>query len=403
MRVIGGLPRELMLAHLHGHALPEALLQDMDIVMESDARAVGRDLQQRWGGTLRIHDDFQTAVWCAPTVGNLALSMDLITARSEMYPQPGALPVTTPSTFVDDVARRDFAINTLALDLASCLALTTGRPAVQIHHHPQALADLEQGLVRILHDASFRDDPTRIFRAVRYAERYGYQIEPHTLALLQQSLVAADLDTLSPIRICHEIQHIFQETQMPAILQRLMELEVLSRLGIQTTNWLDICTASRRVAWHSRDREAALWILLMFQSDDWIIRKRLQLPRQTMANIEQFRYLIRHHAVVCLKHLKPSQVVQLLDGYSGAVLQALVAWRPELQTTVERYRSVWRDMRPVLNGHDLRALGYVPGPPMGQVLRHLRDACLDGLSVTRQDALERVRQLLGDPPGSAAP
>ncbi len=402
MRMIGGLPRELMFLHLHGRSLPETSMQDIDIVVEGDARIVGSSLQRRWGGTLKIHDAFQTATWHMPATKGHLSRIDLITARSEMYPRPGSLPETTPGTFAHDVARRDFSVNTLALDLTTCLSLAGGRPGVTLHHHPLALVDLEEGLVRILHDNSFHDDPTRIFRAVKYAQRYGYAIEAHSLFLLQQEVATSGLDNLSPVRIYHEFQRIFPEAEITSVLQGLVELKVMSGIGMAEQDWREILAAVGRASRDSCVQEAVLWILLLFQGDGRVESQRLKLPQRTVKCIDLFRWLLHNRAVLNLDNLRPSQVARTLDGLPRAVLLALVAWRPELLATVEQYYAVWRDKRSILNGHDLIAMGYVPGSELGMALKRLRAACLDGYVTSRKEELDLVRQLLGDP-GKSGP
>ncbi len=397
MRIIGGLPRELMMSHVHGRTLPGSSVQELDVVVEGEARLVGRSLLRQWGGYLKTHDAFQTATWRMPWARQALLHVDLITARSETYPRPGSLPATTPGTFADDMARRDFSVNTLALDVSACLSLATGQPDVRLYHHPQALADLEAGLVRVLHDGSFHDDPTRILRAVRYAQRYGHAIEPHSLALLQQEVATAGLDNLSPVRLCHEYQRIFRETDVTSVLQRLRELEILVHSDIHTRNWSAVRTACARVAGDSCWREAVLWILLLFQGPGQTERERLGLPHKTVLWIDQFRALIRNPAITRLHSLRPSQAVQLLDGLHPAVLQALALWMPGLQAVVAQYQEVWKDTRSILNGHDLMAMGYVPGPELGRALHRLHAASLDGNVTTKQEEVALVRQLLGDP------
>lgn len=397
LRVIGGLPRELMMFHVHGRSLPGARIQEVDVVVEGDARIVGRALLQRWGGTLKIHDAFLTATWHMPSAQDASLDVDLITARSETYPRPGALPVTTPGTFADDVVRRDFTVNTLALDVPACIALAAGQSDIQLFHHRQALADLEAGIIRILHDGSFRDDPTRIFRAVRYAQRYGHVIEPHSMALLQREIARSGLDNLSPVRLYHEYQRIFHEGEMMSVLAALRELQVLSHSGIPSRNWQEVATACASVARDSPFREAILWSLLLFQGAGRAEREQLRLPQKTVLAIGQFRTLVQNATVNHLHALKPSEVVQILDGVHPAVLHALVHWRPELRIPVAQYRKAWRDLRPALTGHDLIAMGYVPGAELGNALKRLRTACLDGLVTTRQEEVALIRRLLGDP------
>ena len=143
---------------------------------------------------------------------------DFISTRSETYRLPGALPTVKPGRLADDLARRDFTINTLALRM-------DGDHWGELHDELGGLNDLRHGLVRVLHPQSFLDDPTRLFRAIRYEQRYGFQIAPETLALIPEA--RSSIGLLSPERVRHELDLILEEQQAAAMLARLAELDLL--------------------------------------------------------------------------------------------------------------------------------------------------------------------------------
>src|SRR3954452_1104331 len=178
--LVGGAVRDLLLGRER---------TDLDVVLEGDAAALGR----RLGGEVRAHERFATAM-----VALDGLVLDLATARSETYPRPGALPEVRPATLAEDLARRDFTVNAMAVPLTD--------EAELIDPHGGA-RDLERGLLRVLHERSFVDDPTRALRAARYAARYGFDLEPDTERLLRE----ADLETVSRDRVEAELRKLAAE------------------------------------------------------------------------------------------------------------------------------------------------------------------------------------------------
>ena len=193
--VVGGAVRDLLLG---------GVPSDLDLVVEGDALAVARRAAERLGGEVLVHERFGTA-----TVRGADAAFDLAGARRESYPEPGALPVVELGVpLEDDLARRDFTVNTLALRLADGELLGV----------PGARADLDARVLRVLHDASFRDDPTRLVRLARYAGRLGFAVESHTAALARLAVSVGTLGTVSGERIGAELRLLAHEPQPAAVL-----------------------------------------------------------------------------------------------------------------------------------------------------------------------------------------
>ena len=233
--LVGGFVRDLLLKRPN---------LDIDIVVETDAMPVAKTMQQRWNGTLDMHPQFGTAT-VTPANPNLP-KIDFVTARRETYETAGALPIVARGTLTDDLHRRDFTINALAMRLDT-------RAFGTIVDKVGGLADLEKGIIRVLHPRSFRDDPTRIFRACRYAERYGFRIAHTDAPLIQEA--GSVLAQLSGERIRNEIDRILLEENAPRILQRLAEFCVYDTIF---TGWQisrdfasDFQMAQRAIAWAS--------------------------------------------------------------------------------------------------------------------------------------------------------
>ncbi len=232
--------------YLVGGSVRDMLLKrpslDLDIVVEGDAIDIAKVLRDRWNGTLQVHPRFGTAT---VTSTNLKLlKIDFVTARRETYESAGALPIVTRGNITDDLQRRDFSINALALHLdtgafGTIVDTTGGRE------------DLEKGIIRALHAHSFMDDPTRIFRACRYAGRYNFRIAETDVNLIREAL--PHLARLSGQRIRNEINTIFLEEHVPRIVQQLTEFGVYDAIfagwQISPSFASDFQTAQRAIAW----------------------------------------------------------------------------------------------------------------------------------------------------------
>src|SRR5713226_8716687 len=199
-------------AHLVGGAVRDVLLGgeavDLDVVVEGDAAAAARTAAERVGGRVREHERFGTA-----TVEAVDLAFDVARARRERYPAPGALPEVEPASLEEDLLRRDFTVNALAVAL--------GPPAPgTVHAARQSHEDLEARRLRVFHDDSFRDDPTRLLRLLRYATRLRFAIEPGTEGLARAAVAAGAPATVSGGRIGDELRLLLREPE-PNIALRL--------------------------------------------------------------------------------------------------------------------------------------------------------------------------------------
>src|SRR4051812_31275080 len=186
-----------------GGAVRDALVgrvpHELDLLVEGDATAVARRAAERLGGVATIHAHFGTATVRAP-----GHTFDLVSARTERYPRPGALPeVELGASAEEDLARRDFSVNAIAVRVADGALIAW----------PGALEDLEAGVLRILHDASFRDDPTRLLRGARYAARLGFAPEPATDALWADAVRSGTLATVTGPRLGEELRLLAREPQ----------------------------------------------------------------------------------------------------------------------------------------------------------------------------------------------
>jgi tRNA nucleotidyltransferase (CCA-adding enzyme) len=207
VELVGGAVRDIMLGQRP---------RELDAIVESGVEELAQALAARLSGEVTLHERFGTAVVRSPSG-----CVDLATIRAESYPAPGALPEVHPGSPLDDLLRRDFTVNAIAVSLA-------GERAGEVRAAEGALEDLAARRLRVLHDRSFLDDPTRIMRLYRYATRLSFEVEPHTAALAAAAVQAGALKTVSPQRLGGELRLTFAETDPVSVLAELDRLGVLT-------------------------------------------------------------------------------------------------------------------------------------------------------------------------------
>ncbi len=352
-------------------------VNDLDISVVGDAPELARSLANAAGGRLTVHPRFGTA-----SVAAAGFTVDLVTARRETYPKPAALPLVQPGSLADDLARRDFTINAMALPLAAAVE--------QVVDPHGGQADLDAGIIRTLHRESFRDDPTRIFRAVRYEQRFAFRLSDDTRCDLESAVAAGAIAMLSGDRLRHELDRILQETSPLPALQRAEALGVLTAthpaLGASHLEGLHDWTA-RPLAWLA----ALVWPLHQLTGSS--VAARLNTPSDWTRVISDTATLTECLPDLAADGSAPSDVCALLDGLSPDALAAGTVLAPApASDRIRMYLAEWWTVAPLLRGPDLLALGVPPGPAVGEALRALRRARLDGLTHSRQEEEQLARQ-----------
>ena len=379
--LVGGVVRDLVLG---------APNLDVDLVVEGDALKSALAMQRRFGGEVVAHVRFKTATWRlyqsafsnAEGLNSLA-SIDFITARRETYAQPGALPGVEPGTIADDLARRDFTINAIAILLDDA---RTG----QLLDPFGGLRDLREGSIRVLHDQSFGDDPTRIFRAVRYEQRLDFRIEPHTQALIAPALEI--LARVSGERIWHELMRIGAEGLPERSFRRLEALGVLRAIdsGLELSPALDADFSKLREELAVPDPFtyfATLAARLPVRAAR-ALEQRLHLTSAQRTFVAQLQRALVLEAELGDPAFKTSAIVRLLDPLDEDVLRiAQVLVNSErARERIAHFRTQWRELKPLLDGKRLQRLGIVPGPIFRQILEAVRSAQLDAEISGSEDA-----------------
>ena len=416
--VVGGFVRDLLIGR-------ENL--DLDIVLEGDAIPFASQLAEAWAGEVQVHRKFGTATVTRPD----ALKIDFVSARNETYPRPGALPSVKYGTIAADLRRRDFSINALAMrlnpghfgELVNCM---------------DGLRDLRAGRIRALHDRSFIDDPTRIFRAIRYEGRYGFQIVEGDQRYIHDAICQGVLNLISGQRIRNEIDRILLEEAVPRMVHRMREFNLFRAIHPAweiSPNFDALWTAAgQAIKWASTylpndqiNTSAIRWMTLLTDSSPTsplapllkgegeesggeappshllpsprrggvggevytieVVSDRLALENQLQAKLiakeQLWRVLDRLSA-----SSKPSEVYQLLNPYP---LESLVFaltqpdqpdWRVE---KIEVYLTHLKDIQPLITGDDLIRQGLKPGRAFAALLQKAFAAQLDGKISTKQE------------------
>lgn len=385
--VVGGFVRD---------ALLDRPVNDFDLVVEGDAGRLGRALVQRFGGRVTVHAPFKTATWFVPeTLGVESSALDLISARSETYARPAALPAVKLGSLDDDLRRRDFTINAMAVRL-------DGGHYGELTDPFGGQDDLKRGLVRVLHPRAFIDDPTRLFRAVRYAGRYGFRIEEETAALIPSALKY--VDDLSPERLRHELDLILEEENPVPMVEQLWALGIAgaarpalpsdeaARERIRQMTNVPAAVANR-VAFRW-----AIWLMGLPLKEIRALSKRLHFTAETLKIVSAAASVFAD--LDALMKMRPSGCARRLDGSPEDALWAVsVCSAGEARTKIEMYLSKWKRMKPFTNGETLERMGVPFGPRRGEILRRLRAAWLDGEVTSEAEEMEMLQRLTEEKTG----
>lgn len=395
--VVGGFVRDLILG------VPN---YDLDVVVEDNAINFARTLPPLIGGKLHTHEEFGTASLTLPD----GYQIDFATARMEFYQFPAAAPEVEQTTIRHDLYRRDFTINTLAFCLNSS---EFGRFLDFFGGYD----DLQAGLVRVLYNLSFVEDPTRILRAIRFVGRYGFALEEQTESFMASAIADNMLARSATARVGHESRLLLQEANVPALLTMVRDRGALPGLlpGLEWDEKLggQLQAAARVIQWNESQGD-------VIATDGWLVYAVLLLeklaeakrsevaPRLGLNQKEQKLVLTVCSrlgglgAALMQDQLPPSKIYHLLQPLPVMGLLALLAAFPEdnlVRSRVMLYLDDLADIELSINGHDLISLGCQPGPRLGRLLDTVRRARLDGEVSTREQELALAKKLLAETKG----
>lgn len=386
--LVGGSVRDLL--------LNRPLSQDIDIAVEGDARSLAVAVAQELSGRVSSHTRFGTARVLLP-----GLALDLATSRRERYAAAGDLPEVEPAGLDEDLGRRDFTINALAAALAPD---TWG----ELHDPYNGRSDLQTTTVRVLHDLSFVDDPTRIVRAVRYCGRLSFNIESHTAALLSAS--RPGLLEISGARRWKELERILLEDEPLPALALAERLELLPCLFPGLRLMHTVAEKLPEVRASVQDKAARVCVSLCLLAFPLTRQERtrliavFQLPRAAAKALVDLDRAALAVASLDAAAASPSQVVAALRDLSwhAVYVHELMSPDGQVRAVLQRYLNEWRQLRPRLKSAELLALGVSPGLPLGACLKALQNARLDGMVTSRSDEQRFVQQWIDAQPPNPA-
>ena len=396
--LVGGVVRDLLLKRENW---------DFDLTVEGDGIAFARQVADRYGAGLAVFERFATARLVFPD----GLKMDIATTRRESYAQPAILPTVQLASIEEDLYRRDFTINAMAMQLNpgqfGCLLDPYG-----------GQRDLRARTIRVLHADSFQDDPTRIFRAIRFEQRFGFRLERTTLRLLAEAASTNLIQQLSGPRLQNEILLLFSEHDPVRAIARLAQLKLLRflhrRLCCTKTVKRVVTAVPKALAWWARrfqdsviDRPIVYLMALSSESSPVVVAtmiRRFALSRERAKNVSAGGSRV-DRALKRLTHkgmVRPSQVYRILADFSDEALVLLLAKQVSRQhgerlSEMKRHLIAHvknRTVKTALTGRDLHAMGLKPGPQYKTILEKLLDARIDGMITTEAEERAFVQKRL---------
>lgn len=394
-----------MRAYLVGGCVRDLLLDeknlDLDIVVEGNGIKFAEELAGAFNTKLIRHKRFGTATL---TLLNHRLKIDIATARREFYPQPAQLPVVEAGMLKDDLYRRDFTINAMALDInkdgrGGLIDLFGGKE------------DLKDKKIRVLHDLSFIDDPTRILRGVRFEQRLNFRFEANTLTLLKKAVKLSMLEKVEPQRIRDEIILILKEKAPLKEIKRLKTLGgfvfIHRKLSVSRKTFLLIKSAEEQINWFKKSypkrRPPDGWVVYFMALTDSLnvsalgeVSKKFVFRRGEDKRILGYKKIGRKF-ISGLKKAKnkPSEIFSLLEPLSYEVILLIKAKYkdPIIQRIIRDFLEIYNGMKIYSGGKDLRTLGLAPGPHYQKIFTMVLNAKLNGEVKTKEEELELIKKL----------
>lgn len=398
--LVGGAVRDLLLAEAAAGSL---MIKDIDLVVDGFHKAadvgagveLAKALQKLYPqARLEIHGAFQTAALLWHKDPELdSLWVDIATSRTEFYPYPAANPEVEASSIRQDLYRRDFTINAMALRL-------TSPRAGELLDFFSGLLDLKAKQIRTLHANSFIEDPTRIYRGVRFAVRFGFEMEARTEEYIRYAINSGVYDRTSQensktpalqTRLKTELKHILEAPYWQSALELLdnlgalqcihptlkLDLEILRQLRLLEHCLRRFDSQQTLIHWQMRLEVLIAHLAPKYRAK---VAKNLQLPDDSIARLKNFSQTQTEVITLLPTCQRPSQIVQLLRQYDLNTIILIAVQSPRvIRRQIWQYFTVWANVQPPLNGNDLKQLGYKPSPLYKQMLDELLAETLDGL------------------------
>lgn len=384
--LVGGFVRDLILGVKNF---------DLDVVVEGDGIEFAGKLAEKLNKRFVYHKRFGTA-----TVGDKEFKIDIASARKETYEYPASLPKVSFGKISDDLARRDFTINAMAIDISKA---NFGRLVDQFN----GKKDLEKRLIRILHDLSFSDDPTRILRAIRFKERFNFKFEKKTLRLLKEAVKENFLERVNPHRLRDELILILKETHPLRCIYRIKRIcgfkFIHPELALKDLGFLK--KTEKMISWFKknlpRERELDSWLIYLIGLLDTLEKKQIIFVLRSFAFRKGERkrvisYKERIDSVIKKlkeKVLSPHQIFKILEPLSYEVIVSVLAKTSQkvVIKRIEDFLKVYNKTKISVRGSDLKDLGVIPGPEFKRILRQTLYRKINGMIKTKEEEIQFLR------------
>jgi tRNA nucleotidyltransferase (CCA-adding enzyme) len=387
---VGGFVRDLLLRIKN---------LDLDIVVEGDGIKFAKKLAEKFGGAVRTHEKFSTALVIMPDGFNI----DVATARLEYYEYPAAMPTVELSSLKLDLYRRDFTINAMAINL-------NPEKLGTLVDFFNSQTDIKERRIRILHNLSFVEDPTRIFRAIRFEQRMGFTIGKHTEKMLKNAVKMNLFNRFFGHRCFTELKLIFSEENPIPAIRRMAEFDLLKFIlpGLKFDKRMEknLIETQRAMAWYKLlylDEPCQQWLVYLFSilanstySDlkifcmkfEFSVRHKNELLKEKEATDKILKELSRN------RRLRTSEIYWLLHERSHESLLYLIAMarKKTAKKAVSHFVTHLRHYKTNIQGVDLKKMGYKSGPIYKTILNHLLEAKLDGEVETRADEMKFIKK-----------
>ena len=401
--LVGGFVRDLILGTKN---------LDLDIVAEGDGIKFAEDYANLLKANLIRHRRFGTAtVILGPN-----LKVDIATAREEFYPQPACLPLVSSGTLKDDLFRRDFTINAMAMSIM-------GRNFGRLIDLFDGMDDLRNKKIRVLHNLSFIDDPTRILRAIRFEKRYNFKIEPETLTYLREAVKIKMLEKVQPQRLRNELILLLKEERPLKQIRRMHELTGFSfinpHLSVSKNIYKLLSAVENQISWFRRAypkrRQIDTWLMYFMGLIDSLNIGDVQsiCSRFVFRKGEERRILtykkVSHKVILVLSQekIKPSRIFNLLEHLTFVVILLIKAKssrqsgipqnagkNSNIQRHIKDFFEIYNGKRLFISGDDLHRLKVAPGPYYQKIFAKVLNAKLQGLVKTKEEELEFIKRLI---------
>lgn len=376
--MIGGIVRDLVIGRKN---------EDLDIVVEGDAIELAKILSEKFGGSIRSHDTFGTATWKYSS----ELKVDLTSARTEFYDYPAALPTVERSSLKEDLLRRDFTINAMAIQINK-------REFGNLIDYFHGYKDIQQKKIKVLYNLSFIEDPTRILRAIRFEIRFGFKMNKQTLELVHSSI--DKLSVTSKTRIAHELMLLLNTNQPVEAIIRLDQLGALEYIYKSIYNLeseinryhkfqkaYSELNGSPNLAW-------LCYVMLIWKKGD-----DFRFIKSLVQNTNE-RLLVEQVEKLCIedKQLADLDIDFIHSEFQQISSEALLCYAyradfiDEQLHVITKYIQDRKNIPKLLSGNDLKQLNIKPGPIYSRIMLDIECAFLKHEIATKEDALKRVKE-----------